>query len=80
MNHYAKLAALVFRVIAVLMVVYAVFSAVLIGRLMFRVAGMGHGASALVFTPIVAGFVVALLLYLGAPALGRVAARGFGGD
>ena len=70
MSHYAKLATLTFRIIAVSLLVYALLALFVLAKL-----AAGPGSSAMLL-PGVAALVVAILLYLAAPPLGRLAARG----
>lgn len=70
MSHYAKLATLAFRVVAVMLLAYGLLASVVLARVAVGVR------SAAMMLPGVAAFVIAMLLYFAAPFLGRFAALG----
>lgn len=70
MSHYAKLATLAFRVVAVVLFLYAIAGSLLL-------AGVTRYRGAFeMLLPVVAGVMVGGILYLTAPVLGRIAAAG----
>jgi len=70
MNHYAKLATVAFRVVAIILLGYALLGSLFLA---FFAAGTGIGAF---LVPAIGGLLLAIVLFLAAPILGRVAALG----
>jgi hypothetical protein len=77
MSHYAKLATLAFRVVSIVLAFYAILGFLLAAKFASSMGVAGMTSPGFLFVPL-GGLVIATLLYVSAPFLGRFAASGLG--